>query len=85
MTTGRSTSIGGVSGHLWKGMSRTDVKEFGDAIDAGEAALVIVGETTIEDAIEKANLRAEKKVAKELQVDKKDVDQAVQEAAQSIS
>jgi uncharacterized membrane protein len=78
-------AIGGVSGHLWKGMSRTDVKEFGEAIDAGEAALVIVGETKIEDAIEKAALRAEKKVAKELQVDKKDVDQAVQEAAQSIS
>ena len=78
-------AIGGVSGHLWKGMSRTDVKEFGEAIDAGEAALVIVGETTIEDAIEKASLKAQKKVAKELQVDKKDVDDAVQEAAQSIS
>jgi uncharacterized membrane protein len=78
-------AVGGVSGHLWKGMSRTDVKEFGEAIDAGEAALVIVGETTIEDAIEKATLKAEKKVAKELQVDKKDVDQAVQEAAQSLS
>ena len=78
-------AIGGVSGHLWKGMSRTDVKEFGEAIDSGEAALVIVGETTIEDAIEKASLKAQKKVAKELQVDKKDVDKAVQEAAQSIS
>ena len=78
-------AIGGVSGHLWKGMSRTDVKEFGEAIDAGEAALVIVGETTIEDAIEKAQLKAQKKVAKELQVDKEDVDKAVQEAAQSIS
>ena len=28
-------AVGGVSGHLWKGMSRTDVKEFGEAIDAG--------------------------------------------------
>ena len=56
-----------------------------EAIDSGEAALVIVGETTIEDAIEKAQLKAQKKVAKELQVDKADVDQAVQEAAQSIS
>jgi len=32
-----------VSGHLWRGMSRADVKEFGDLIDAGQAALVIVG------------------------------------------
>ena len=78
-------AIGGVSGHLWKGMSRADVKEFGDAIDAGEAALVIVGETTIESYVEKADLKAQKKVSKELQVDKKDVDKAVQEAAQELS
>jgi uncharacterized membrane protein len=77
--------IGGVSGHLWKGMSRTDVKEFGEAIDAGEAALVIVGETTIEAALEKAQLKATKKVAKELSVDKAGVDAAVQEAAKSVS
>jgi len=78
-------AIGGVSGHLWKGMSRADVKEFGDVIDAGEAALVIVGETTIESYVEKAELKAQRKVAKELEVDKKDVDKAVQEAAQEIS
>jgi uncharacterized membrane protein len=78
-------AIGGVSGHLWKGMSRADVKEFGDAIDAGEVALVIVGATTIGSYVEKAGLKAQKKVSKELQIDKKDVDQAVQEAAQEIS
>ncbi len=78
-------AVGGVSGHLWKGMSRADVKEFGDAIDAGQAALVIVGQTTVEDYVEKANLKAQKRVLKELQVDTKDVDQAVQEAARSLS
>ena len=78
-------AIGGVSGHLWKGMSRADVKEFGEVIDAGEAALVVVGETTIESYVEKADLKAQKRVVKELQVDKKDVDKAVQEAAEEIS
>ena len=78
-------AVGGVSGHLWKGMSRTDVKEFGEAIDAGEAALVIVGQTTIEAAIEKAQLKAQKKVTKELQVDKSEVDRAVEDAAPSAS
>jgi uncharacterized membrane protein len=77
-------AIGGVSGHLWKGMSRADVKEFGDAIDSGEAALVVVGETTIESYLEKAQLKAQTQVAKELQIDKRDVDQAVQEAAKSM-
>jgi uncharacterized membrane protein len=76
-------AVGGVSGHLWKGMSRTDVKEFGEAIDAGEAALVIVGETALEAAIEKAQLKALRKVEKELNVDTKGVDDAVQGAAQS--
>jgi uncharacterized membrane protein len=78
-------AIGGVSGHLWKGMSRTDVKEFGEAIDSGEATLVIVGETALEAAIEKAQLKAQKKVEKELTIDTKGVDEAVQEAARSVS
>ena len=78
-------AVGGVSGHLWKGMSRADVKEFGDVIDSGEAALVIVGETTIEAYLEKAELKAQKRVAKELELDKGQIDAAVQEAAKSIS
>jgi uncharacterized membrane protein len=77
--------VGGIGGHLWKGMSRSDVKEFGELIDAGQAALVIVGETKIQAAIEKANLKAEKHVAKELDVSSKDLDQAVQDAAKDIS
>ena len=52
--------IGGVGGHLWKGMSRADVKEFGELIDAGEACLLVVGESTIQAAIDKAGLKAEK-------------------------
>src|ERR1700722_7334665 len=77
-------AVGGVGGHLWRGMSRADVKEFGDIIDAGQAALIIVGERPIESAIEKAQLKADKHVAKELDVSSKDVDQAVQEAATGL-
>ncbi len=78
-------AIGGVSGHLWKGMSRADVKEFGDVIDAGEAALVIVGETKIEAYIEKLELKATKRATKELELDKGQIDEAVQAAAKSVS
>ena len=77
-------AIGGISGHLWKGMSRADVKEFGDAIDSGEAALVIVGDTTIQAALEKAELKANTRVAKELELDKAKIDEAVQAAAKEI-
>ena len=78
-------AVGGVGGHLWRGMSRADVKEFGDVIDDGQAALVIVGESKVEQALEKAGLKAEKHVAKELDVSPKDIDKAVQEAAGEVS
>ena len=77
-------AIGAVSGHLWRGMSRADVKELGDLLDANEAALLIIGESTIEDAVNKAELKAEKHVAKELNASAKDVDKAVQEAAGEV-
>ena len=47
--------MGGVGGHLWRGMSRADVKEFGELIDAGQAALVIVGESKLQEAVDKAS------------------------------
>ena len=77
-------AVGGVGGHLWRGMSRADVKEFGEIIDAGQAALVIVGASTLQRALDKADLKAEKQVAKELDVSTKDVDEAVQQAASEI-
>ena len=74
-------AVGGVGGHLWRGMSRSDVKELGEVIDDGEAALVVVGESKIEQALDRAELKAEKKAARQLGVSPKDIDQAVLEAA----
>jgi uncharacterized membrane protein len=78
-------AVGGVSGHLWRGMSRADVKEFGELIDAGQAALVIVGESKVQQALDKAALKAEKHVAKELGVSPNDIDRAVGEAAGELN
>jgi uncharacterized membrane protein len=78
-------AVGGVGGHLWRGMSRADVKEFGEIIDDGQAALLIVGEDKLAEAVDKAGLKAEKHVAKELDVSAKDVDQAVQDTARDVS
>ena len=72
--------IGGVSGHLAKGMSRSDAKELGDFIDPGGAGLVVVGESKIEDAIMQAVTRAEKQTARELAVDPKNIDRTLQGA-----
>jgi uncharacterized membrane protein len=84
-TAAVGAAVGAIGGHLWRGMSRSDVKEFGDIIDEGQAALVIVGESTVEQAVRKAQLKAEKRIAKQLDVSAKDVDNAVREAAGELS
>jgi len=78
-------AVGGAAGHLWKGMSRSDVKEFGEVIDEGEAALVIVGELTIEEYVNKTVKKAKKQVAKELDISVKDLDKELQAAAKELS
>jgi uncharacterized membrane protein len=77
-------AIGGITGHLWRGISRSDVKELGELIDSGEAALMVVGASTLQEALDKAGLKAEKHVAKELGVSTDDVDAAVKEATSEM-
>jgi uncharacterized membrane protein len=77
-------AVGGASGHLWRGMSRADVKEFGEIIDDGQAALLVVGDSTMEAAMAKAELKAEKRIAKALDVSVKDVDDAIRQAAGDV-
>lgn len=67
-------AVGGIGGHLWKGMSRGDVKELGDVIDSGEAALLVIGDVTISDAIAKADLKAVKQIKKDVDASFKDLE-----------
>jgi uncharacterized membrane protein len=78
-------AIGAASGHLWRGMSRSEVKELGDLIDAGQAALLVAGASNLEEAIDKAELKAEKHIAKQLNdVKKSEIDDAVKAAASEV-
>lgn len=75
---------GGVSGHLAKGISRSGVKDLGDFIDPGQAALLVVGESKIEQAVQDAVKGADKEVAEDLGVDPKDIDRALQDAIKGM-
>jgi uncharacterized membrane protein len=76
--------VGGVSGHLAKGMSRSRAKELGDFIEPGQAGLIVVGESKVQDAIQKAVTRAEKQTAEDLGVDPKDLDKTLQETMKEM-
>jgi uncharacterized membrane protein len=62
-------AAGGVIGHLWKGMSRGDLKDLGEALDEGDAALIVIGESKVDEQIEKAVKRARKVLQKEVDAD----------------
>ena len=77
-------AVGGVGGHLRRGLSRSDVKELGDLIEQGQAALVVVGRSKLDDVLDQGRLSADKHVYKQLGVNAKDIDKAVQEAVQEM-
>ena len=71
---------GALIGHLEGGMSRSDVREVGEMLDNSEAALIVVGEATLERAVDDATKRAKKQMKKEIRADARAMEKAVDEA-----
>jgi uncharacterized membrane protein len=59
---------GALAGHLWKGMSRADIKELGEALDAGDAALIVIGSPELREQTERILSGAQQRIVKELDV-----------------
>jgi uncharacterized membrane protein len=72
---------GGVIGHLARGMSRGDMKELGDLLDEGQAALVVVGESRVGEQLDQALSRAQKTMEKEVDADSKELERELKEAS----
>jgi uncharacterized membrane protein len=73
-------AAGGVIGHLWRGLSRSDVKDLGELLDSGEAGLVVIGRSKLEETLERELRRANRRVEKELKVDSKDLEKELAQA-----
>ena len=78
-------ATGGLIGHLWRGMSRKDMKELGEALDDGTAALVVVGQVRLSDTLAPATSRAKKTTEKQVNVKAKDFDQELTAATPAAS
>jgi uncharacterized membrane protein len=68
---------GALIGHLEGGIPRSDLDEIGQTLEEGEAALVVIGEATIERAVDKATRRAKKELKKEVNADARQMDKAI--------
>jgi uncharacterized membrane protein len=79
-TTGTGAVLGAIAGHAAAGMSRSDLKEVGEALDAGQAGLVVVAVADMESKVEAAMKRAEKVERKQLQADQKEIEADAEQA-----
>jgi len=61
-------------------MSRSQAKQLGDFIEPGQAGLVVVGESKVKQAVQKAVTKDVKETAEELDVDPKEIDKTLQQA-----
>ena len=68
-TTAGGALLGALAGHAAAGMSRHDLKELGEQLDAGQAGLIVVGVEDVGVRVERAMRNAEKLERKQLQAD----------------
>ena len=73
-TTGGGAVLGALAGHAAAGMSRKDLKELGEHLDAGQAGLVVVGVSDIAGKVERAMAKADKLETKELEADTAEIE-----------
>jgi uncharacterized membrane protein len=74
LTTAGGAALGAVAGHAAAGMSRHDLKELGEHLDAGQAGLVVVGVSDMGAKIERAMKKAKKVETKELKADTSEIE-----------
>jgi uncharacterized membrane protein len=73
---------GGLIGHLRGGMSRDDLNELGDELKGGTAAVIVIGESRIEEQLEQAMKRANKLTQKQIDADADELKREIERAAQ---
>ena len=77
--------VGGVGAHLRKGFARHDAKELGELLEGGEAALIVIGESRVEEQLDKLLTRAIKSMEKELDADSAELKRALEDAEKEES
>ena len=67
-------AAGGGIGHALGGMSRSDAKELGEQLGDGQAALVVIGKSRVDEQLDKALTRAQKSEEREIDADAKELE-----------
>src|SRR3954470_14029378 len=84
-TTAGGAALGALAGHAVAGMSRDDLKQLGESLDAGEAGLVVVAVATLGPEVQEAMSRAERIETKQLQADTSAIEDDVRMAGAALA
>jgi uncharacterized membrane protein len=76
---------GGLGGHLLEGFSRGDARELGDMLAAGQAALIVIGDSSAQKEFDKALTRAERSVEKQIVADHAQLKRELEQAEQQVT
>ena len=74
---------GGLTGHLSGGIPRGELKDLGEELEAGSAAVIVLGESKIEEELERATKRANKLIEKEVNADADEFERDIETAARA--
>jgi uncharacterized membrane protein len=73
-------ALGTLIGHLWGGMSRSDLKHLGETLQSSTTALIVVGRSRLQEALQNVTKHAVKQFEKQLNTDVEAFDKALTEA-----
>jgi len=74
VATGSGAVLGAVAGHAAAGMSRKDLKDLGEHLDAGQAGLVVIAVSDMGAKVERAMKQARKVEEKQLKADNAEIE-----------
>ena len=77
--------VGGLGGHFLEGVSRADAKEFSDLLKAGQAALIVIGESRVQEELDKVLTRAVKSIEKEIEADREQLKRELDDAESRLA
>ena len=83
-TTAGGAILGAVAGHAAAGMSRHDLKELGEHLDAGQAGLVVVAVADMGAKVQRAMKRAATVQQKQLKADHSEIERDAAAASDTV-
>ena len=78
-------AVGGLGGHFLEGLSRGDAREMGDLLKAGQAALIVIGESRMGAELDKVLTRAENSIEKQIGADREQLKRELEEAEKQLA